>query len=515
MDVNDLDDILSMDDEFDNIEKEKEKEKLKKKTEVKTETNLKAKTEKKEIKKEEEEKPAFPSYKKIENFLTFSGNYFSKDMYKKIVSHDKEFNTSIHKNLSMFLKTTDKEEKMTYRIRFISAFWMFYNKFVMLFPKYSKDLFFKIFLRYSVLSPSLVDVELLKTLNTLNLKNNTGEKVYYIDEWLEKVSKGEIPPSLSDEVATKKKTNAIDISKEKEKLTTLNEDIKSELELANTCSMDIKNTFQLAINNLKYLLRSTVYKEEPLVFAPFNSNERTKLQEINSFLRKVDSFERNLTKHIKLYESLELKKLKLIEIIEKTGEKINNSSEGNSLDTKLLQEELKTVIQMTKLCIGRSGNTFPVLTKQFFRSGFMNLGIREHVINILVEIEKYDPTLFHKEFKNNLKRIEPYVILTPCYGESGTCWQAFERGKKETSPARICIPMYSKDLRKSVMMGIASFRWQMAKERAGQYWMSTGLTGWYYDEITKLKLKGDNKITLCRTLHFMDHKRIKWNSKIN
>ena len=87
----------------------------------------------------------------------------------------------------------------------------------------------------------------------------------------------------------------------------------------------------------------------------------------------------------------------------------------------------------------------------------------------------------------------PYVILIPTYGDSGFCWEPFDRYNRITSRGRIAIPMYPKDLKIALLTAVADLRWQVAKEKASYYWMDEGLTGQYYQWIVSQKLKGDIK----------------------
>ena len=92
-----------------------------------------------------------------------------------------------------------------------------------------------------------------------------------------------------------------------------------------------------------------------------------------------------------------------------------------------------------------------------------------------------------------LNRIVPYVILVPTYGDTGFCWEPFDRYNRVTSRGRIVVPMYPKSLQIAVLTAVADLRWQVAKEKASYYWMEEGLTGQYYQWIDSQKLKGDLK----------------------
>jgi hypothetical protein len=145
------------------------------------------------------------------------------------------------------------------------------------------------------------------------------------------------------------------------------------------------------------------------------------------------------------------------------------------------------------MSVGRQGNHFPVLMKQYLPSRIEEIGTRENVLKIMAEVERLDPGLFSRNFKNTTNRIVPHVILLPSFGELGLCWEPFEKFNRSTSRGRIAVPMYSKNLRMAVMTALGDLRWQVVKEKAGYRWMEEGLTGWYYQWFDDHGFKGDVK----------------------
>ena len=87
----------------------------------------------------------------------------------------------------------------------------------------------------------------------------------------------------------------------------------------------------------------------------------------------------------------------------------------------------------------------------------------------------------------------PYVLLVPTYGDTGFCWEPFDRFNRITSRGRIVIPMYPRDLKIACLTAVADLRWQVAKEKASFDWMTDGLTGRYYQYLEENKMKGDIK----------------------
>jgi hypothetical protein len=145
------------------------------------------------------------------------------------------------------------------------------------------------------------------------------------------------------------------------------------------------------------------------------------------------------------------------------------------------------------MTVGRQGNHFPILTGEYFHCGPNDVGFRENVINLFSRIESIDPEAFCRVYKNRLNRIVPYVLLLPTYGDTGLCWEPFDKHNRATSRGRIIIPMYPRNLYIAVLSAVADLRWQVAKEKASYYWMEEGLTGNYYQWFAAQKLKGNIK----------------------
>jgi hypothetical protein len=116
------------------------------------------------------------------------------------------------------------------------------------------------------------------------------------------------------------------------------------------------------------------------------------------------------------------------------------------VDVKEISEEANTVRQMAKLCVGRQGNHFPLLMKQYLRGALIDVGTRENVLNMLADAEYLDPGVFLRTFKMQTNRIVPNVCSLPCYGDQGVCWEPFERYNRASSRGRLAVPMYPKEL---------------------------------------------------------------------
>ena len=220
--------------------------------------------------------------------------------------------------------------------------------------------------------------------------------------------------------------------------------------------------------------------------SPYSETQKKIISEINEKLRQLMKVDKDLRANL-----AEFKEAK--EIGDNLKQKLATNPEAAEVSSADVNTEVDTVRQMAKMTVGRQGNHFPVFTKEFFHCIPRQTGFRENVIDVMNWIESIDPGAFCRVHKNMLNRIVPYVILVPTYGDTGFCWEPFDRYNRVTSRGRIVVPMYPKSLQIAVLTAVADLRWQVAKEKASYYWMEEGLTGQYYQWIDSQKLKGDLK----------------------
>ncbi|GHU05693.1 hypothetical protein FACS1894147_12110 [Spirochaetia bacterium] len=162
-------------------------------------------------------------------------------------------------------------------------------------------------------------------------------------------------------------------------------------------------------------------------------------------------------------------------------------------DSAAVSGEFDTIRQMSEMIIGRQGNHFPLLTGEFFHGRPNDVATRENVIAQLAWIESIDQEAYCRVYKNQTNRIVPFVLLLPNYGDTGICWEPFDRHNRAAGRGRIIIPMYPRSLPYAVLTAVADLRWQTAKEKSPAYWMEDGLTGNYYQWFQKQKIKGQVK----------------------
>ena len=414
-------------------------------------------------------------------------SYFAdKGFYKKVLTGEGEVSKRVHSLLSSFLNAKDSQDRSLYRSKLIPAVWELQSKLSERVGGESLTTPKRLMLRFAILLPTMISQEQRDMLSRIIFENQTGEPIYYVDEWLEHVARGAVKPSAVDETKLSKQN-------QNQKVNTLLEKTRgkyqAQVSLVKGRASELQQLEESLEQKAQNLRQHDTLEHFDNIIAPYTEGQRSEISEINTIVRKISSLNKDLARQIDQLDDLqdELDNLK-----DKEAEL--GGDQDAAVDSKTIVSELNTVRQMAKMSVGRQGNHFPVLLKQYLRgANIAEIGTRENVLKTLAEVERLDPELFTRTFKMQTNRIVPHVVLVPCYGEHGICWEPFERYNRATSRGRIAIPMYPKDLRTAVIAACGDLRWQVAKEKAQHYWMEEGLTGWYYGYFTDKKMKGDVK----------------------
>ncbi|MCA1753854.1 MAG: hypothetical protein LC641_03960 [Spirochaeta sp.] len=412
-------------------------------------------------------------------------HFNSKDYYKNVLTGEGEVSKKVHSLLSSFLNAKTSEDRSLYRGRLIPAYWDLLAGLARKINTLSIEK--KLFLRFSVVLPTMIDAEQRDILSKVVPENKTGEPIYYVDEWLTLVARGRVNASATDETKAAARQSGQRLNAQLEKTrgkfqaqTALMRNHAEEMEI-------LENALSGHAESLK---ETEVRDDLGRVRQPYDDGRKGSLTEIGNLTRKLATMNRELERQLRDLESLQEQ---LDELSAKDADSDEAEDTSYHVDAKMVVDELNTVRQMAKLVVGRQGNHFPLLLRQYYRGGMYDLGTRENVINTLIGIEYLDPGIFLRTFKQQTNRIVPNIVLLPCYGEFGVCWEPFERFNRAGSRGRLAVAMYPKDLRVAIIAAVGDLRWQVAKEKAQHYWMEEGLTGWYYQWFSDRKMKGDVK----------------------
>lgn len=412
--------------------------------------------------------------------------YFNNpNYYKFLLTGMGDISDKLHKTLQNYLKVSDPKDRTVYRQRLIPLYWELIRKQAEILSEDS-EMPRRLLIRYGALLPNVISAEQRKMLSCIIFENRLDEPVHYIDEWLIHVGRGDVAPLATDEEFSYKKKSK-DIS-----------DIKIQL----TKVRGEKDSFIAAIRNLEIrqrtvekslLMKSQVISrhEKSKVYTgvrePYNQPQRASLGEILSHVKELQNLDREIKQR---FDSLHRNgdRLKNLE------QQAQSAGMNTTIDPKLVSKEVESIKQMAKMSVGRQGNHMPMLMKQFFFSNIKAIATRENIVDQLRQYENIDPGVFRRTFRQKTTRIVPHVLILPCFGDKGLCWEPFEKTNKSTSRGRIGIPMFPKDLKVAILTALGDLRWQVAKEKAQHYWMQEGLTGHYYEWFESKKLRGDVRL---------------------
>lgn len=402
--------------------------------------------------------------------------------YKTCLSEEGQQAQRLHSLIQKYINAKDPKDKGVYRQQVIVAYWDFLANLSRLTPIKLPDPK-RFLLRYAILHPNFIDQEERSFFGKVVVENELSQPIYYLDEWLKAIGTGVIKNSTTDEVGTAKVN-------EQTRISTLLEKAQGRLDAAKNL-MQGKTTELKSYEDALIERVNTIRDHNPIpglagVPSNYTDFQRKAFNDIGEISKRLLKLDREMAT---LREDLEL----AIKSVESLTGKAEDVGATVSVDVKAIDMEFSTVRQMNKMAVGRRGNHFPILTKEYFRLNPQEVATRENVIEKLRWLESIDPEAFCRSFRNTKNRIVPYIILLPNYGDAGICWEPFDRYNRATSRGRIALPMYPKNLLLAILIAVGDLRWQVAKEKASYYWMEEGLTGYYYQYFQSKKLKGDVK----------------------
>ena len=411
--------------------------------------------------------------------------------YKTALSGENDSAKRLHAVLSKYLQSQDPKDRGVFRQQVTTSYWEFLKSLA---PKMSSRSLPKpkqMLMRFAVMLPKLFAPEHKELFSTVIAQNNTGEPVYYLDEWFADISTGRLVLSATDEGRPTKKPSGPNASAEEaQRLSQLQsknqgrvQTVEGQLNAKEAQRTMLEDELKARVDML--CQHEALFGLEPHKTSLSDTQKRS-AAEITERIRQLMRIDKEIAGFLREFQEV-------MEISHSLESKLTNMPEEIEVDTGDILIELDTVRQMAKMTIGRQGNHFPVFTKEYFHCIPRTTGTRENVIATLAWIESIDPGVFFRTAKNTPMRIVPYVLLLPTYGDMGVCWEPFNRYNRLTSRGRIIVPMYPKSLQLAVISAVGDLRWQVAKEKAAYYWMEEGLTGQFYQWFVSQKLKGDIK----------------------
>ncbi|MDR2069759.1 MAG: hypothetical protein LBP71_07810 [Spirochaetaceae bacterium] len=402
--------------------------------------------------------------------------------YKTALSHEGNIAQRIHMILQKYINSKDIKDRGVFRQQLTTVYWDFWGGVARQATGRLPDPK-KYLLRFGILHPTFIDAETRNFFARLVVENDLAQPIYYMDEWFNLVGKGTIRISTTDEVQVVRSNSQIQLQQLLDKAKGKLEGARGLLKAKDVERTNLENALT---ERIQLIMEHFPLEGLPEINAGYSDSQKRGFAEIQELLKNMLKSDRDLNSFSKDFFQAE-------EDVSILQEKLAEEQDKNGADTQAVDTEFGTIRQMAKMTIGRQGNHFPILTREYFHCTPNDVGFRENVIAQLARIESIDPEVFFRIYKNRATRIAPFVILIPSYGDLGICWEPFDRFNRATSRGRIAIPMYPKSLTIALLSAVADLRWQVAKEKASYYWMEEGLTGNYYQWFSARKLKGDLK----------------------
>jgi hypothetical protein len=404
--------------------------------------------------------------------------------YKTALSGEGDIAQRVHGILQKYLATKDPKDRGVFRQQFITEYWDFLTHIARKAPGKLPDPK-KYLLRFGLLHPTFLDAEARDFFAKVVVDNSLNQPVYYLDEWFKAVGNGVVRASTTDEVKISKSNTSVKLQQFLEKAQGKLDGAKNFLKAKDDERLNYE---KILMDRIQIITEHFPVDGLSEVNACYNELQKRSFGEIQEILKNLLKIDHDLDVFMKDYYQAD-------NDVKSIQNKIAEEGGGAAVDMGAVDTEFGTVRQMVKMTIGRQGNHFPILTSEYYHCTPNDAATRENVIAMMTWIESIDPEAFCRSYKNRLNRIVPYVVLVPAYGDSGMCWEPFDRFNRATSRGRIAIPMYPKNLQIAILSAVGDLRWQVAKEKASYYWMEEGITGNYYQWYQKMKLKGDLKDT--------------------
>ncbi len=404
------------------------------------------------------------------------------DYYKAVLEGEKkEAVEGLSQNKKLFESASTKEDKGFYREKLGASYWNFYRSLA---AKVIGDLSHEklMAIRFNLLDLKLVSPSQLDMLKSIP-PSTQDESIYYADEWFKNIAEDQIDQSVIDETITRGKHQGAAAQEKLERKEGQHEAeievIKIKVSQIEQEESQVKDLLQDILHEIKPLQHNN---EELSLFEPYSDVQRESLTQMMESCKALSKLDRDLKSAFNTLGNLE-------DDIDKLKEEASDGS--NTDESSKIDMEINSLKQMIKMTVGRQGNHFPILMEHYFTDEINQVATKGNVKKALQDIERLDPSLFMRAYKGEEHRVVPYIILAPCYGEYGICWDPIPRKNRATGKGRIAIPMFPKSLKIAMLTALADIRWQVAKEKAQHYWMEEGLTGEYYEYYTAEKLKGD------------------------
>ena len=291
--------------------------------------------------------------------------------YKAALAGEGDITQRVHGLLQKFLNAKDPKDRSVFRQQIIPAYWEFLSKIAKKAPGKLPDPK-RYLLRYGILHPTILTQEHKDLFAKIVENNELNQPVYYLDEWFKAVGTGVIRPSTTDEAKVARGNTS---SRMKQLLD------KAQGKLDGTKAL-LRAKDEERITQEKHLSGrvSQILEHSPMdgfpgISACYTETQKRIFNEIQEIIKNLLKSDRELQIYYRDYGEAQQDVKTLEQKVEELG--------VVEVDVKAIETEFDTVRQMAKMTIGRQGNHFPVLIKEYFHSSANDIAYRENVISTL------------------------------------------------------------------------------------------------------------------------------------
>ena len=283
--------------------------------------------------------------------------------YKGAMSGEGNTAQRVHTVLQKYLNTKDPKDKGVFRQQLTTAYWDFLANVARKAPGKIPDSK-KFLLRFNMLHPTFLTTEDRSFFAKMVVNNELNQPVYYLDEWFKAVGTGAIRNSATDEVKVGKNNNAQKFQQLLDKAMGKKDGARSLLKAKDEERNAMEHNL---VDRIKDITGHGPVEGLGDVNDCYSDAQRKTIAEVQELLKTLLKTDHELDMYLKDYYQAETD-------VHTLNAKIEEEGGAAAVDMGAVDTEFGTVRQMVKMTVGRQGNSFPILSSEYFRSGPIDTG---------------------------------------------------------------------------------------------------------------------------------------------
>src|SRR5574344_909013 len=247
-------------------------------------------------------------FKPITKFFEDTPNTVFDDpaYYKSALTGEGDAAQRVHQVLSKYLTCQDPKDRTVYRQQLVTAYWELVRSVAPKMASFSIPQSKRMMLRFGVVLPSLFSAEQKLMFSKAIMNNDTGEPVYYLDEWFKEIASGRLTLSSTDEVRPAHKAGTGNESEEQKRLGQLTSKNDGKLQSSESFVNAKESERQMMETELKS--RIDMLCEHPGYIGlephkmPYSEAQKKVFAEITDRLHALQKNDKELSGYLKEYE---------------------------------------------------------------------------------------------------------------------------------------------------------------------------------------------------------------------